>query len=275
MICPHCGAELPDSANFCRECGTSLAHAQETATPEPVRAAEPEPEPEPRKLVRRRARQKTTATVAPEPSRKRGLNKGKTFIAITFAVCIAVGVIAAVALNLLLPEDASTPTTDIETPEGEHPITFYMNAEGYGEGGTRIPIQITGSDSKGNDVNKVIYLAYSGVDTTLPPGQYVAEVVGSPIASDGTLYDYDLQPASFTVSEELDEDEGYTVEESRHFALASIDPSEVTDDQINDAVEWARKDEGLDEDVDIDELAELARANRDKAMFLDDDNVSA
>ncbi len=34
MLCPHCGAELPDDARFCGECGADITLAPEPGTTE-------------------------------------------------------------------------------------------------------------------------------------------------------------------------------------------------------------------------------------------------
>ena len=319
MICPNCGAELPDTAKFCGNCGsplgTSVLYKEierptsgQSPVPEPEAAASrepepawqsalgPEPEPAPKPVAGPAPApapevEKTQQYAfvpqpphAPEPTteegpvRRGGLNRGKKFVAIAFAACILIGVGLAIAINLVFGgTDSGTEKPNFNTPAGEHPVTFYMSIEGYGEGSTRIPVQITGTDYEGNKVNKTIFLAYSGVDTSLAAGDYEAEVVGSPISSNGTLYSYDTDnnKIEFSIDTDLGEGEEYHIDESKYFRLDPIPAGDVTDEQIADALEWARKDEGLDSSIDLDEMERIARTHRDTASYVEDDSVSA
>jgi len=313
MICPNCGANLPDTAKFCGNCGSPLGNGvlykeierptsgqspvpeamhepdssgQSTTEPKPI--AEPASAPAPKAAPEVEATQQYAFAPQPpyapepsteeEPSRKGGLNKGKKFVAIAFAACILIGVGLAIVLNLAFGgSEGDDEKPNFSTPAGEHPVTFYMSIEGYGKGSTRIPVKITGTDYEGGKVNKTIYLAYSGVDTSLAAGDYEAEVVGSPISSNGTLYSYDNYNSKieFSIDTDLGDGEEYHIEESKYFRLDPIPADEVTDEQIADALEWARKDEGLDSSIDLDEMERIARTHRDTASFVEDDSVSA
>ncbi len=41
MICEHCGAQMPDRAKFCTECGADLSGVSDGAQEEPAVEAEP------------------------------------------------------------------------------------------------------------------------------------------------------------------------------------------------------------------------------------------
>lgn len=172
-----------------------------------------------------------------------------TAVVLTLLVAIATVSCSVLSLTRNASHDTSwsNPFNFIHT---DHPVTFMiMISSEYDEDSSRIPLRITGTDWEGNDVDKTIYLAHSGVDTELPEGSYKAEVLGSPIASDGTIYAIPNRTVEFEISEDLGPNEEYTLGNRQVFAFAALAPEEMTDELVNDALRWARKDEESGADV--------------------------
>ena len=181
-----------------------------------------------------------------------------------------VGVIAAITVLLAVTVVGVVACSTIMAGHGvfepsTHGVIFRINISGgYDTSSSRIPMQITGTDINGNDVDKTVFLAYSGVDVELPEGTYEAKVVGSPISSTGTIYKIPSFVAHFELSG-LEPDETYELPNSQAFSFAAIDPKDLTDEQVEDAIAWARKDEQSGADVGKLEKAIEKSRNRAKS----------
>jgi len=143
------------------------------------------------------------------------------------------------------------------TAQSTHPVTFMVSIRDYDEDSSRIPVRITGTDINGESVDRTIFLAHSGVDVELLKGRYHAEVLGSPISSKGMIYAVPSTTIDFTLGEDLDPHEGYKMPSSLTLVFVPIDAQNMTDEQINDALTWARKDE--ESGVDVGKLEAAAK----------------
>ena len=140
-----------------------------------------------------------------------------------------------------------------------HPVTFMVSITDYDEGSSRIPVRITGTTIDGDEVDQTIFLAHSGQDVELPNGRYHAEALGSPITSAGIIYRVPATVVSFTLGEDLSPGETYALPMRTAFEFVPIDPNGMTDQQIQDALAWARKDEASGVDVGKLEAAAMRR----------------
>ena len=214
MRCPTCGTELPDTARFCKECGSRL---NDTGVPTPPTEHRP------------RSRARTVATVV--------------------AALVTVAVLAAAVFGASCQRIRTVP----------HPVTFMVSIDGLDSDASRIPVSITGTDVEGNKVERVMFLARSGVDTELAAGTYQVRVVGSPIASDGTIYQYDENPVSFTIEAGLAPGAEFALGSDQVLYFAPIAADEVTNRQISNAVAWAKRDDTL---RNADKLEQAAKARQ-------------
>ncbi|MBR3226831.1 MAG: zinc ribbon domain-containing protein, partial [Atopobiaceae bacterium] len=233
MLCPYCGANNPPGAKFCTQCGGALDAKPHVQTP-PIPGQVQTP-PIPGQGTQQNASQaSSTAETATQTSpRKRG-------------PAILVGVIAAITLVMIVTVVAVVSCSIVGggISARKHGVIFPINiAGGYDNKSSRIPMQITGTDINGNAVDETIFLAYSGVDVELPEGKYEAKVLGSPISSTGTIYKVPSYVASFEVGPGLKEGEDYELPYSKAFSFIAINPKNLTDEQVKDAIAWARKDE--------------------------------
>lgn len=153
-----------------------------------------------------------------------------------------------------------------------HPVTFRAIIDDLGDASSRIPARITGTTTDGTEVDMELFLARDGTDCELASGSYHLKVLGSPIAEDGTLFEVALGEIDFEVPERLRRGEAYTVPATKTLFFNAIDAEKVTDEQIADAVAWARKDD--DPKVDPDALERAARDHRDHPPVVLDTEAS-
>ena len=85
-------------------------------------------------------------------------------IVAAFTVLLAVTVVGVVACSTIMGGH-------VGFGSNTHGVIFRINiSNGYDTSSSRIPVQITGTDIDGNNVDKTVFLAYSGVDVELPEG---------------------------------------------------------------------------------------------------------
>ena len=244
MHCPHCNAEIPDGARFCPACGSTLSQPTPSAQPQatPPQTTPPQPQ------------------ATPDP-----LPKQKKRWPIVVGICVAVVLVAGMAFAAF-----SFVLRGVQGGAAQQRDVVFTIAigSGYDTDASRIPVSITGTDVDGNAVDKTVFLAYSGVDTQLPPGSYQVSAIGSPIAKDGTIYEYSNSPYSFTIDADGKGEEAVTVRSERALTYLPISPEKMTDKAIEDALAWARKDEESGADVGKLEAAAKARKNKNSTHAL-------
>jgi hypothetical protein len=232
MFCPECGKEIRDDARYCPECGAYIEGTL-NRVPDGPQVPGGSPDEATRKKRRRRA-----------------LIIGGVVIACAFVAGIVVSI--------------ASVTRAYSAAHGPHPVTFIVGIDDYDKTCSRIPVEITGKDTDGNEVNETIYLEYVGEqDCELKKGTYHARILGSPITGKGKIFEIPTEEVDFEVSESLKPGEECVVESGDSFKFEPVKADEVTDDEIKDAVEWAKKDEGLD--LDVDALEKAAYKRRDDA----------
>lgn len=252
MNCPYCGTPLPDNAQFCHECGTRIeAIPQQPYIPGSESSA-----------------QNVNYNNAPRQKSHTGLIIGIVAAVVVLLIVILIGVTTCSFMGIAQRASAGSATESVPSQsqpvaEGMHPVVFIVSISGYGAGSSRIPVHITGTDDTGKSVDKNIYLAYSGADVELPNGTYHAEVVGSPITSDGTIFEIPNTVVDFTLGSDLKEGEEYKLPNDTAFVFTPIDPMSLTDEQIEDALTWARRDE--ESKVDVDALEKAIQESRTDA----------
>lgn len=245
MFCPQCGKEIRDDARFCPECGSNIEEVLSQTRDASAMQSQPQVPGGPLDNVERRKHRRRAVLIT---------------ICVIFAA-----VVAGVAFSAI---GASRAYTESRNP---HPVTFIVDIDDYDDKSSRIPVQITGEDIDGNEVDKTIYLGYFGeVDVDLVKGTYHAKVVGSPITSKGKIYEVPDETLDFELSKDLAPEEEYITPASEAFKFVPVKADEVTDDEIEDAVNWARKDEFGTADVDaLRDAAYKRRADAQAGIDVD------
>lgn len=240
MICPACNTPVPEGAQFCPECGARL-------TPD-----EPEPQSFQTPLVPGQGEANDT------PKKRRPRHLALIILGIAFLCALCGG--AWCALHSLGP---------VVKAQTAHPVVFVLTVdegEELDDHSSRIPVRITGTTADGQDFDETLFLARDGVDCTLEAGKYHAEILASPIASDGAIYDLVVGEVDFTIPKSLPAGETFVLPQSRPIVLTPADPATLTDETIAECVEWAKKDD--DPNTDAAALEKAAKAWREEGERL-------
>lgn len=258
-FCPACGTQNKDEARFCARCGHALPEARTT---QPVKVAS-EPVPPVDHGASRPdapAQDASARTAVPtQPPASPGVAEpvaqtSKARPSVPRGLLVGVVVLSLVVLGLAIwllavrPGDAPAKRT--------YPLVLTINVPGFDEAGSRIPIAVTGTSNDGEEVDVHAYVGFQSDGIELLAGTYEVSVEGSPIASDGTVYAVPKDTVSATVGEE--DAQVPTI------ALEPIAADAVTDEQIQDAVSWAQRDQDCPGEADA--LDEAARKRRDEAV---------
>lgn len=151
--------------------------------------------------------------------------------------------------------------------KAEHVVVIKVSGDGWdtSAGASRLPVHVEGTDSKGEKVDEVQYATSDGRGVNLRQGNYVLSVPASPIAADGTVFN--ISNTQVEVSFTAKDEEGSEIDATGRggFELTPIDALEVTDEQINEAYEYASKDT-TDGAPDADALKAAATKRRDDAV---------
>jgi hypothetical protein len=115
------------------------------------------------------------------------------------------------------------------------------------------------ADKLQDTIDEYNEMCATGVDTKFHKEQKYLH----PITGKGKIFEIPTEEVDFEVSESLKPGEECVVESGDSFKFEPVKADEVTDDEIKDAVEWAKKDEGLD--LDVDALEKAAYKRRDDA----------
>lgn len=286
MNCPNCGKQVADSARFCNHCGMSLGngdkatqtvetvpvpgegrkpHATGAAMPGGAPNSAPNGSPRsPHVPYPGNARPSDAYASSNIPS---GGSSGASSSNKKSARTVVIVVVAALTL-LMATCTAFCVSGAISlsnyAKSTKYPVTFTISITSEFDGtSSRIPVEVTGRDVSGNDVNETVFLAYSGVDVELPEGEYQVKAVGSPIASDGTIYKVPSTTIDFEVSSKKATNKNGGVTVQKVLSFLPIAPKDMTDEQIKDAIAWARKDEKSN--ADIGQLEKATQQRKESA----------
>lgn len=221
MFCPICGSNLPDDARFCGNCGATVEglDAQQTAFQEANQPVVYAPQPD----------------VAGAPQGEAKPNRNRLVIllsVIAIAAILITSIIAVLVYQQGLKETAT------------RPIQISLQAEGYTDECTKIPVVATGTNSTGASVETVGFVDGTGYGLELPPGSYELSFPASPLTPDGILYDTPSETETVEISEEQEDEDVVTkaFEEAPAVFKKSTALKE-TDGMIEAAYEYAMLDE--------------------------------
>ncbi|MCQ2752094.1 MAG: zinc ribbon domain-containing protein [Coriobacteriales bacterium] len=161
-------------------------------------------------------------------------NKKKVII-----ICVIAAVIV-IAATIFFITQCTKPAKDID-------ITVPISIEDFDdENSSRIPIKIVGSQNDNKSFNEVCFVDSKGVGISLKPGKYSAVFPASPLCKNGNLYKAPENDVYFTID---DKTKAFDTAGEK-YTFKKMNPIDITDDDINNAYEYAKKDSGSKKDLD-------------------------
>lgn len=228
MVCPYCGAELADEAQFCVECGAALDGTQAMPTASPAVAPAPVDSP------------------APSKKPKKGI-----VIAIVCAAVIVVGGSGGLAYHLY--QQHVQEQEQYESAHSKHALV--VSVKGKTVDGKKVDkVEYVASDGSGIKLIQGKYtLKAAGSPIAADGTIYQVPCTKAELTIDD----------AFAKGEKIDLAE--LAEQDSVLDFTPIDAAEVTDDEINDAVTLAMAYKGKDA-PNVDALQHAATNRRDTAV---------
>ncbi|WP_270847811.1 zinc-ribbon domain-containing protein [Candidatus Collinsella stercoripullorum] len=153
-----------------------------------------------------------------------------------------------------------------------HAVAIEVDARGWdtGDGASPLPVEVTGTEAAGDEVDEVQFVDSDGDGLELRAGDYELRVACSPIADDGTMYDAPSRAVELSIDEDLAAGRDLDRSDEVSFELDAL-RSGVSSADIERAYDYA-VDAGCD---DADDLRDAARERYLDADDGADDDVSA
>ena len=153
-----------------------------------------------------------------------------------------------------------------------HAVAIEVDARGWdtGDGASPLPVEVTGTEAAGDEVDEVQFVDSDGDGLELRAGDYELRVACSPIADDGTLYDAPSRAVELSIDEDLVAGRDLDRSDEVSFELDAL-RSGVSSADIERAYDYA-VDAGCD---DADDLRDAARERYLDADDGADDDTSA
>ena len=187
-------------------------------------------------------------------------------VAAILACMLIIGIIGGSCLGLYLRQIFS----HFISAHSEHAIVLNISAAGWDtdSGASRVPIHITGKTVDGITVDKVEFVASDGSGISLIQGVYALEAAGSPIATDGKIYQIPCTSATLVLDDVFAAGETINLaelaEQDSILTFCPIDAGDMTNDEIYDAALLAMTYKG-DDAPDVAALCQAAIDRRDGA----------
>ena len=253
MYCGNCGNELDDGAAFCTKCGEKAPDiaADETVVITPAAAAsasdetvvietaEPPEQPAWQPAVIQQTKQMpVTPAPAPAPAAAPaagGHKKKRTALVIAVACLVVVAIIGITAWLVIGQK--------MQAKRAPHPISFTIQAEGYNDQCTKIPVSVKGVDFEGNQVDDVAFVDASGSGVELVKGEYDLSFPASPLTPDGVLYNVPTNSYHVAIGEDLEEGVPFDQPDKTPAVFSKSTAYGETDEMIASAYDYAIMDE--------------------------------
>jgi hypothetical protein len=170
--------------------------------------------------------------------------------------------VVAAGVAVLLVWSRTILSTSVQGLEVPPKVSVHVSVSGDGfdpSNSSPVPLHVSGTDIAQNEVSEDVFSGDDGsADVDLAPGDYQVEVAAPCLTSDGYVFKGSDSEAA-TVSVTMD---GADAEPP--MTVAAVDAIDVTDDDIQQAKDYAEK-AGVDSGT-VDEWASKAEQNRQDAI---------
>ena len=220
----------------------------------------------------------------PKPAHggKGGNGKKTALIVAAVVAAIVLGGGAGYYFGVYQPQQAKIERQEKEAEEdaikhSKHPVRITASGSGWdtSTGASKLPVQVTGTDVDGKNVDQVFYVDSDGNGIKLMQGKYTLKVAASPLGSNGEIWDVPNIAVSVKLGDALKKDEKLDLRDDAKFELGDpVNAVDVEPGDITTAQNYAR-DGGCDSADDADALANLATSARNGAVTSYNNAVSA
>lgn len=220
------------------------------------------------------------AAAGPSPRRRAPI-----VIAAVVAAVVVIGIVAGLAWQRAEAERAEAERAEQQAEREReeerarqealtsvHAVAIEVDARGWdtGDGASPLPVEVTGTEAAGDEVDEVQFVDSDGDGLELRAGDYELRVACSPIADDGTMYDAPSRAVELSIDEDLVAGRDLDRSDEVSFELDAL-RSGVSSADIERAYDYA-VDAGCD---DADDLRDAARERYLDADDGADDDASA
>lgn len=233
MYCGKCGEQITEAQEYCGKCGAPVAVESAGAASASQLVAD--------------------AGIASAKKSRRP---------IYIAVCIGVLVIAAcIALFFWFQADQED-----KRVHSMHAVTVELPDMGIDQGGTTIPIAVTGEDADGAFIDETAFLSTGTSPIELMQGSYTVAFPSCVMTAAGDLYTPPTATFEIIVPDDLANGEAFTqvVDASDGLVFTKVEPIDVTDEQIQQAFDYLMRDPEME--AQAEELRQLVVAKREEAI---------
>lgn len=245
VFCRHCGASIPDEAQFCPVCGESLEKRSGGAPGGNLDPVVP-----------------TAAQAEQEPPAPRRGGYGRAVL----VGLIAALVIGAAAGGYLWARN-DRERAAYEAVHGAHAVVIPLTSTSFDSNtGTRLPVHVTGTNADGA-VDEVQFVNSDGTGLELARGTYQLDWPASPIGADGTLYAVPASGGTLAIGDDVQPGDPVTLQADQQLSVEAVqDPTQVTDEQMDAAKRYAAMDGSHQDGVDVAGITKKAEDRRNDAI---------
>ncbi|WP_172633561.1 hypothetical protein [Coriobacterium glomerans] len=197
------------------------------------------------------------------PSGDRPKHSRKTILITVIVAIVVLGLVAGGAwcyLGWRHQQDAAADEKAYADAHRIYDVNLKITADGLDTSeGSKIPVQVSGTDFEGNKVEKIYYVASDGSGISLMCGRYDLSIAASPISADGMIFNSNDVAVHATVGK------NGTFDVEGSFTLSPIEADQVSAAQINEAY-LAAKEGGAASEKDAATLRDAATRRREDAI---------
>lgn len=235
-FCPNCKHEIDADAPYCNFCGSKIESPTLTQNLQSTSLENDET------VVMPSADSTVSSSQKPKSKKK------------IIIICVVAAVIVAIAAIFFISQ-CSKPAKDID-------ITVPISIEDFDDANSsRIPIKIVGTQNDNKSFDQVCYVDSKGIGISLKPGKYSAVFPASPLCKNGTIYKVPENYVYFTIDDKTKSFDST----GEKYTFKKIDPINITDDDINNAYDYAKKDTSSSK-KDLDAYKQATIKARDDAV---------